>query len=103
MSVDEFDAATLTLALSGPITLYESVDVRETLITALSQGKNLAIDLATSGPWDLAGLQLLVSVAATGRKSGLGVKFLNVPRVCREIAERSGLGDWLAEVAESYH
>ena len=50
-----------TILLTGPITLYEVSAVRETLRMALAEGKRLRIDLSDSGPWDLAGLQLLIS------------------------------------------
>ena len=98
---DEFDGH--TIALSGPVTLYESSELRETLSSALNQGAALRLNLEMSGPWDLAGLQLLVSAVATGRTLGKAVTLIEVPGVCKEIAERSGLGDWLSEVAESYH
>jgi ABC-type transporter Mla MlaB component len=97
---DDFDAH--TVALSGPVTLYESAEVRETLLSALAEGKPLRLNLETSGPWDLAGLQLLVSAVASGHKAALAVRLVQVPGVCREIAERSGLGQWLAAATESY-
>lgn len=100
-TIDEFDAHSVTL--SGPVTLYESSELRETLLSALKEGNALRVNLEMSGPWDLAGLQLLISAVATGRKAGKRVTLVEVPGVCKEIAERSGLGDWLAEVAESYH
>ncbi len=84
-----------TIVLSGPVTLYESTELRETLIGSLAEGKNLRIELETSGPWDIAGLQLLVSVVSTGLRAGQSVRFLHVPRVCREVADRAGLADWL--------
>lgn len=97
MTADEPGAR--TLVLSGAVTLYESSEVRETLIAALAERKDLRIDLETSGPWDIAGLQLLVSVVATGRRAGQSVRLVHVPGVCREVAERSGLTDWLAGVS----
>jgi ABC-type transporter Mla MlaB component len=97
-TTDEPDV--VTMALSGPVTLYESTEVREALIAALANGKHLRINLETSGPWDLAGLQLLISAVASGRKIGKSVGFVSVPQVCSEIAERSGLGRWLAVAAE---
>jgi ABC-type transporter Mla MlaB component len=100
MTVD--DPGVHTIVLSGPVTLYESTEVRETLLAAVAEGRDLRIDLETSGPWDLSGLQLLVSVVSTGRKGGQTVKLVMVPGVCRAIAERSGLADWLTEVVESY-
>ena len=50
-----------TLSLTGPITLYEVSAVCESLRMALAEGKPLRIDLSDSGPWDLAGLQVLIS------------------------------------------
>lgn len=91
-----------SIALAGPVTLYESSEVREMLIAALSEARALRVDLETSGPWDLAGLQLLVSAVASGQRQGVPVRLVNVPGVCREIAERSGLGQWLQEAADSY-
>lgn len=99
-AADESDV--YTVALSGPVTLYESSEVREALLAALGEGGRLRVNLETSGPWDLAGLQLLISAVSTGRKMGKSVKLVEVPGVCREIAERSGLGDWLVEVTESF-
>ena len=52
-----------TIRLTGPVTLYEVSAVGETLRMALAEGKQLRIDLSDSGPWDLAGLQLLISCA----------------------------------------
>jgi len=91
-----------TVALSGPATLYEVPEIRETLLSALAEGKDLRIDLETSGPWDLSGLQLLISAAASGRKGGQAVRLANVPRACAEIAERCGLAGWLHSAADSF-
>lgn len=87
--------------LSGPMTLYESTEIRETLLAALAEGRDLSVDLETSGPWDLSGLQLLVAAVASGRKAGLAVRFARVPRVCVEIAERCGLEAWLLDLTDS--
>jgi ABC-type transporter Mla MlaB component len=102
ITVHEDPDATL-LKLSGPVTLYESQDMREALRGALGHGKDLRIDLETSGPWDLAGLQVLISTVTTARKSGHSVRLFQVPGVCRELSERSGLLDWLSAVTESFH
>ena len=90
-----------TVVLSGPATLYESSELRETLLAAFGEGKDLVIDLETSGPWDLAGLQLLIAAVVSGEKSGSSVRLANVPGVCTEIAERSGLLEWLHGVLDS--
>ncbi|AGA25185.1 STAS domain-containing protein [Singulisphaera acidiphila] len=91
-----------TVSLSGPATLYEMAEIRESLLAALAVGKDLRIDLETTGPWDLAGLQLMISVTASGRRAGQAVRLLNVPRVCVEIAERSGLSNWLNGITDTF-
>ena len=62
-----------TFLLTGPITLYEVSAVRESLRSALAEGKPLRIDLSDSGPWDLAGLQLLISCVSTAARAEFGV------------------------------
>jgi len=89
-----------TIALEGAATIYEASALRETLREALADGKDLRIDLGESGRWDLAGLQLLISTVKTGQSHGRTVRLLRVPKVCAEIADRSGLSDWLRTVAE---
>jgi len=100
MTADELGVN--TVALPGPATLNESAEIREGLLASLAEGRDLRIDLETSGPWDLSGLQLLVALIASGRKSGQAVRLVNVPRVCAEVAERSGLSEWLQWVSESF-
>ena len=89
-----------TIAFEGPATIYEVSAHRETLREALAEGKNLRIDLGDSGKWDLAGLQLLISCVQTAASHGLKVRLARVPNVCTEIAERSGLSDWLNAVSD---
>jgi len=91
-----------TVSLSGPATLYELAEIRESLLAAIAVGKDLRIDLETTGPWDLAGLQLMIAATASGRRAGQAVRLLNVPRVCVEIADRSGLSNWLSGVTDTF-
>jgi ABC-type transporter Mla MlaB component len=93
MTVEPTDVK--TILLTGPITLYEVAAVRAKLQIAVAEGKHLRIDLRDSGPWDLAGVQLLISCMRTAREHDRAVQLCNVPRVCAEIAERSGLAAWL--------
>jgi ABC-type transporter Mla MlaB component len=87
-----------TIRLTGPVTLYEVAEVCETLRMALSDGKPVRIDLSDSGPWDLAGIQLLISCVATGRDRDLEVRLVEIPPICSQVAERSGLSGWLVSV-----
>jgi ABC-type transporter Mla MlaB component len=89
-----------SIALTGPITLYEVSAVCETLRMALSEGKPLRIDLSDSGPWDLAGLQVLISCVQSARNRELDVRLAEIPEVCARIAERSGLSGWLLSVRD---
>lgn len=88
------------VAVQGPATLYEVAALRDALRDALGHEDDLRIDLGDSGKWDLAGLQLLVSCVNTGRKLGQSVRLVNVPAICRDVADRSGLGAWLESVAD---
>ena len=87
-----------TILLAGPVTVYEVATVRETLRDALAEGNPIRIDLIDSGPWDVAGLQLLISCVRSGRERSQRVRVVNAPRVCVEMAERSGLSEWLRSV-----
>jgi ABC-type transporter Mla MlaB component len=89
-----------TIEIEGPATLYEVATLHKALREALSRGQDLLLDLRGSGKWDLAGLQLLISCIRTGQSLGRTVRLVNVPRVCAEIAERSGLAGWLRSVSE---
>jgi ABC-type transporter Mla MlaB component len=89
-----------TLVLTGPITLYEVSAVCESLRIALSEGKSLRIDLSDSGPWDLSGLQVLISCVQSARNRDLQVRLAGIPEVCAQVAERSGLSGWLLSVRE---
>ncbi len=89
-----------TVLVTGPVTLYEASAVRETLRLAMADGKRLRIDLSDSGPWDLAGLQLMISCVKTAKNRDRPVKLINIPKECAEIARRSGLAEWLAQTSE---
>jgi ABC-type transporter Mla MlaB component len=89
-----------TIRLTGPITIYEVSPVCETLRMALADEKALRIDLSDSGPWDLAGLQVLISCVQSARNQDLTVRLVDVPGICAQVAERSGLSGWLGSVRE---
>jgi ABC-type transporter Mla MlaB component len=88
-----------TIRLAGPITLYEVAAVRQTLRAALVEGRPLRIDLKDSGPWDLAGLQLLIACVRSGQNTDQSVRLVNIPRGFTDLAERSGLSQWLQSVS----
>jgi ABC-type transporter Mla MlaB component len=88
------------VGLDGPATIYEVSALREILREELASGGDFRIDLGDTGKWDLAGLQLLLSCVRTGRSRGQVIRLFRIPRVCEEIAERSGLGGWLRDASE---
>lgn len=100
--MSEGDEGPLNVSLSGPMTLYESSEIRETLLGALRQRRKLRVDLEMSGPWHIAGLQLLIAAVLQGREQGTEVRLAHVPGVCSSVAARAGLSDWLTEVSDSF-
>ncbi len=85
-----------TIMVTGPVTRAEAARWREAFAGPVSQGLGLRLDLAESGPWDLAGVQLLLAAMASGRRAGLPVEFVRAPGALRSVAERAGLLDRLA-------
>lgn len=91
------DESLPTVTWSGPSTLAEVGRRRAWLLEALSagQGAGARIELEAAGPWDLAGLQLLLSALETARRNGPVVRLSAVPSVLRDLAVRAGLWDRL--------
>lgn len=90
----------LPLELTGPVTLAEVVGLRDELQMAIAMGRDLDLQVERTGPWDLAGLQLLISVWKSANDAGATPRLLGVPPGLRSIAERAGMGEWLRQ-AES--
>ena len=90
-----------SLTISGPMTIYEVGDWRELFLHSLKSGSSLDVDLHTSGPWDTAGLQLLISLVNTGHQRDCEVRFQLVPKVCLDLARRAGLSEWLRKLSNS--
>jgi ABC-type transporter Mla MlaB component len=87
-----------TVEVTGPVTRAEVPRWRSAFGLALSRGAGLRIDLAGSGPWDLAGVQLLLATMASGRRAGRPVSLVRVPNVLTAVAQRAALGERLAEI-----
>jgi ABC-type transporter Mla MlaB component len=88
-------APTLTLRLDGPVTRAESSRWRDELRAALTGASAVNIDLSGSGPWDLAGVQVLLAAQATARRAGRAVRLLDPPGVLLDLANRAGLSSVL--------
>jgi anti-anti-sigma regulatory factor len=94
------DRPATTVEVSGPLTLAEAPRWREALLAAMARGHDLRLDLAAAGPWDLAGVQLVLAAIASGGRAGQGVRLARVPRGFLAIAEQAGLGEHLAATIE---
>jgi ABC-type transporter Mla MlaB component len=90
------DEAAGTVSISGPVTITEAAHWRAVLLAAFERGTTVRIDLAASGPWDLCGVQLLISAVATGRQAGRPVELVAVPGVLWSLVEQAGLTAALA-------
>jgi ABC-type transporter Mla MlaB component len=91
-------AGTKTVALEGPVTIYEAASLRDAFRDALADGQSLRIELDESTKWDLGGLQLLISCVRTAQADGRVVEVANVPRGCAEAFHRAGLAHWLDSI-----
>jgi ABC-type transporter Mla MlaB component len=94
------DRPATTVEVSGPVTLAEAPRWREAILAALARGQDVRLDLAAAGPWDAAGLQLVLAALASGRRAGQAVRLARVPRVFLAAAEQGALADHLADSIE---
>jgi ABC-type transporter Mla MlaB component len=94
------ERAVTNVEVTGPVTRAEIQRWRDDFSEALPRSQSLRIDLAGSGPWDLAGVQLLLATMASGRIAGRSISLARVPNVLKVVAERAALLDRLAAIAE---
>ena len=87
-----------TVAVIGPVTLAEVAQWQGALSDGLGRGQGLRLDLAGSGPWDLAGVQLLLAAIASGKRAGRPIVLAHVPNVLMAVVERAALRDQLAAI-----
>jgi ABC-type transporter Mla MlaB component len=87
-----------TIAVTGPVTRAEVGQWRSAFADGLSRGRGLRLELAGSGPWDLAGVQLLLATIASAQRAGGPIVLAGVPNVLTAVAERAGLLDPLAAI-----
>lgn len=85
--------------LTGPVTVATAVlsrDVLRTLINATS-GTEIVVDVSAAGPWDLAGLQVLIAADKSAGSRGKSLRVKGVGSLLQSAADRAGLADWLRE------
>ena len=87
-----------TVGVTGPVTRAEVAHWQRVFAEGLARGGGLCIDLADSGPWDVAGVQLLLATMASGRRAGRPITLARVPTVLTAVAQRAALSARLAEI-----
>ena len=88
-----------TVAVTGPVTLAEVARWRDALSDGLARGQGLRLDLAGSGPWDLAGVQLLLAAIASGKRAGTADRPGTRPERFDGRCRARGAADQLAAIA----
>lgn len=70
--------------------------MRLSILGAMAKGGVLRLDLAGSGPWDLAGLQVVLAAVKTVRGQGRSAILDRVPDVFLDVVEKAGCKDFLS-------
>jgi ABC-type transporter Mla MlaB component len=84
------------IAITGPMTLAECEAGRTALLAAMVSGGDVRLDLSGSGPWDLAGLQVVLSAVKTARAAGRSLTLLRAPEGFSQVAEKAASIEFLA-------
>lgn len=93
ISCHQGDGLSMQLVVEGAMTIYEADAIKHELLSALSAGPGLMIDLSLVDEIDTAGLQLLILVQ---REAAGGAKPLQIgarSAAVDEVFQRYGLGD----------
>jgi ABC-type transporter Mla MlaB component len=93
------DRDTIELQLEGPITVAEVAEWRSALLAVLERGKPVRLGLGGAGPWDAAGLQLVLSAMDSGRRSGVPVRLDGADEPFLSVVGRAGAEGVIAEMA----
>lgn len=89
-----------TVEVLGPVTRAEVARWRDVFSEGLAEVQGLRLDLEGSGPWDLAGVQLLLATIASGRRAVRPISLRRVPGVLSAVAARAGVLDRIAAITE---
>jgi len=85
------------ITVDGALNIYCASDTREQLLTALSKGQELEIDLSALEELDTAGIQLMLMLKQEALRLGKGCQFINHSPAVREVMDllnlASALGD----------
>ncbi|MGR9012967.1 MAG: STAS domain-containing protein [Gammaproteobacteria bacterium] len=95
------------IAITGELTIYTALELKEKLLTGLAESEELELDLSEVAEIDAAGLQLLVMVKQQAAALGNVLRFTGHSPVVLELLDLSGLagffGDPLLMVRKPTH
>ena len=88
---------TQPIVISGELTIYTALELKDTLLTGLAMTDNLELDLSAVGEIDAAGLQLLVMIKQEAALLGKVIRFTGHSPVVIELLDLSGLAGFFGD------
>lgn len=79
------------VALVGKCTVYNTIKLKDTLLSVIQSNENILIDLAKVNDFDTAGMQLFISAKNTAKKYNKKIKFVSHPDCVLAIMDLYGL------------
>ncbi len=85
------------IAITGELTIYTALELKDQLLAALSVTEALELDLSEVGEIDAAGLQLLVMIKQQAAVSGKALSFTGHSSVVLDLLDLSGLAGFFGD------
>jgi len=85
------------IAITGELTIYTALELKDQLLAALSATEALELDLSEVGEIDAAGLQLLVMIKQQAAVSGKALSVTGHSPVVLDLLDLSGLAGFFGD------
>ncbi|EGW22885.1 STAS domain-containing protein [Methylobacter tundripaludum] len=85
------------IAITGELTIYTALELKDQLLTGLAEAEELELDLSEVGEIDAAGLQLLVMIKQQAAVSGKALSFTGHSPVVLDLLDLSGLAGFFGD------
>lgn len=85
------------LCIEGEMNIYQAVELKQKLLSAIVPGATLEADLSRVTEMDTAGLQLLMLAKNTARQHGGDLKLINHSRAVVDVFELLNLGTFFGD------
>lgn len=85
------------IAISGELTIYTALELKEKLLAGLAEAEELELDLSEVSEIDAAGLQLLVMIKQEAAVLGKVVRFTGHSPVVVDLLDLSGLAGFFGD------